>query len=127
MEIIIKGKGRILRTRAKKLGWILTVLSRKYRFKLPSELIVRPVKKPATCDCYNNCAVRNCSYGRFGRSPDGTLYVALNVESNLRNGKLMDTVRHEAAHMAVFLMKDPHWKRHHKKWKEIFESAKEVR
>lgn len=120
MKIIIKCGGRykddekaekLLAHHAGYIDNLMSALKKKFKFKLPAKLILRPLY-------YKEIAMMA---GRFNYNPEKGYSLALNIEEcRQRKNKGEVVVRHECAHIATIML--------HKEWGhgEKFKKIKSV-
>ncbi len=120
MRIIIKTRNeeyqKTLKGYVPYLRKILVSLSKGYKFKLPEELVLRPLRK------YKKAHYSSWTFGRAGYSPETGWYISMNIELCRLFDRELDTLAHEAAHIAEAKMTGK-WT-HGELFEKLYERAK---
>ncbi|NOX21108.1 MAG: hypothetical protein GXO99_07615 [Nitrospirae bacterium] len=102
MRIVVKTKDKeyqkILHGYIPYIKRMFVSLSKGYKFKLPEEIILRPLRK------YKKAHYSSWTFGRAGYSPETGWYISMNIELCRLLDRELDTLAHEVAHIAEAIM-----------------------
>jgi hypothetical protein len=98
MRIIVKARKseerEVLESYVPYLRKILVSLSKGYKFKLPKEIILQPLRR------HGKPPYNSWTFGRAGYGPRTGWYISMNIDLCKAIDRELDTLAHEAAHIA---------------------------
>jgi len=98
MRIIVKARKseerEVLESYVPHLRKIFVSLSKGYKFKLPGEIILQSLRR------YKKAQYNSWTFGRAGYGPRTGWYISININLCKAIDKELDTLAHEAAHIA---------------------------